>query len=262
MTQQKHCFRLADAVGTTITDRPPHKTVRARLCIRLPPRMSGAKAFQRIRMQDSRERNPMIEDLCELIPTQRATLAAATQRRSPQTREALPENPHTIQISGNRMVLGIPHHNLLEPSTGGRHRLMPPVSQLRLNRTQLRHHPLFRRFAPDDEGSIAPALPAVMRKAQEREGFRFSLATLLPVLGGKAPQLDQPRLFRIPFQTELCQPLLESFPEAFGLCPAFEADNQIIGIPHDDHIAACLLLAPSFYPQIEDIMQVDVGNQR
>src|SRR5919205_1188229 len=71
-TDRQRSFRLAVAVGTTITDRPPHKAVRAPLCIRLPPRMTGAKALQRIRMQDSRERNPMVEDRCELIPTQRA----------------------------------------------------------------------------------------------------------------------------------------------------------------------------------------------
>src|SRR3954452_6816518 len=101
---------------------------------------------------------------------------------------------------------------------------MPPVSQLRLDGFELGDHPLFRRFAPHDERFLAPALAAVMREAQERESLRFSLTTLLPVLGGKAPKLDQPRLFRIDFQTELCQPLLESFPEAFGLCPAFDAD--------------------------------------
>src|SRR3954454_7943630 len=40
---------LIDAVGTTIDDRPPHRTVRARLRIRLPPRMSSEEAFHWIR---------------------------------------------------------------------------------------------------------------------------------------------------------------------------------------------------------------------
>jgi hypothetical protein len=138
---------------------------------------------------------------------------------------------------------------------------MPPVSQLRLDGFELGDHPLFRRFAPHDERSIAPALAAVMREAQERESLRFSLTTLLPVLGGKAPQLDQPRLFRIDFQTELRQALLKCFPEALGIRPVFEADHQIVSITNDNDVAACYLLAPDFYPPIEDIMQVDVGNQ-
>jgi len=33
-----------DAVGTIIAARPPHRTVRARLRIRLPPWMSGGEA--------------------------------------------------------------------------------------------------------------------------------------------------------------------------------------------------------------------------
>ena len=43
-------FELAVAVGTIIADRPPHRSVRARLRIRLPPRMAGVKALHRIRM--------------------------------------------------------------------------------------------------------------------------------------------------------------------------------------------------------------------
>jgi hypothetical protein len=43
-----------DAVGTIIADRPPHRTVRARLRIRLPPWMSGGEAYRWIRMQNAR----------------------------------------------------------------------------------------------------------------------------------------------------------------------------------------------------------------
>ena len=41
------------AVGTTIADRPPHRSVRARLRTRLLPRMSGGEACIRIRMQNA-----------------------------------------------------------------------------------------------------------------------------------------------------------------------------------------------------------------
>ena len=52
-----------------------------------------------------------------------------------------------------------------------------------------------------------------MREAQEREAPRLSLATLLPVLSGEPPKLDQPRLIRMEFQTELGQTLLKLSPE-------------------------------------------------
>jgi hypothetical protein len=56
-----------------------------------------------------------------------------------------------------------------------------PAAQLCLKGMQLCHHSLLRRFPPDDERTIAPLLPAVMREAQEREGFRLSLAAPSPV---------------------------------------------------------------------------------
>jgi hypothetical protein len=57
--------RLPVAVGTIITDRPPHRSVRALLRIRLPPRMAGVKALHRIRMKNARDRNPSLREPAE-----------------------------------------------------------------------------------------------------------------------------------------------------------------------------------------------------
>src|ERR1039457_3481293 len=84
-----------------------------------------------------------------------------------------------------------------QPLPHRRYRLVHPATQLCLYRTQLSHHPLLCRFPPDDEGPTAPALPTVMREAQEREGLGFSLPTLLPVSSGEPPELNQPRLLRM-----------------------------------------------------------------
>ena len=48
------------AVGTTITDRPPHRSVRARLRIRLLRRMSGVEACIGIGVQNAGWRNPPV----------------------------------------------------------------------------------------------------------------------------------------------------------------------------------------------------------
>jgi hypothetical protein len=44
---------LVVAVGTTIADRPPHRSVRARLRIRLLLRMSGEEPLTGMGMQDA-----------------------------------------------------------------------------------------------------------------------------------------------------------------------------------------------------------------
>jgi hypothetical protein len=64
------------AVGTTITGRPPHRSVRARLRIRLLPRMNGVKALVGIGMQNTGLRNPPIQQWVETIPSHLRALAA------------------------------------------------------------------------------------------------------------------------------------------------------------------------------------------
>jgi hypothetical protein len=83
------------------------------------------------------------------------------------------------------MVTVIAVHNLLEPSTDVDNRLVRAAAQFCFNCVQLCHHAFLRRFPPDDERPIAPALPAVVRKAQERKGLR------LPLLGGSCIPFGQ-----------------------------------------------------------------------
>ena len=67
---------LTVAVGTTIAGRPPHRSVRARLRIRLLLRMNGVEALVRIRMQNMRVRNPPVQQWVETIPSHLRALTA------------------------------------------------------------------------------------------------------------------------------------------------------------------------------------------
>ena len=90
--------------------------------------------------------------------------------------------------------------------------------------------------------------------SKEREGFRLSLPALLPVSFGILPELNQPRLVRVQFQAELRQPLSELNEKTFGFCPAFEAHHKIVSVADDNYFAHRHFLAPSFYPQIENVV--------
>jgi hypothetical protein len=68
--------RITVAVGTTIADRPPHRSVQARLRIRLLSWMSGGKAGIRIRMQNTGLRNPPAQERDETIPSHLGALTA------------------------------------------------------------------------------------------------------------------------------------------------------------------------------------------
>ena len=71
------------AVGTTITDRPPHRSVRARLRIRLLRRMIGVEACIGIGVQNAGRRNPPIQDWGKTVPTHLCALTAADQNTLP-----------------------------------------------------------------------------------------------------------------------------------------------------------------------------------
>src|SRR5271170_7271378 len=71
------------AVGTTITDRPPHRSVRARLRIRLLRRMSGVEACIGIGVQNAGWRNPPVQDWGETFPPHLCALTPADQNTLP-----------------------------------------------------------------------------------------------------------------------------------------------------------------------------------
>src|ERR1017187_3241778 len=101
------------AVGTTIADRPPHRTVRARLRIRLPPWMSGVKTCRRIRVQSPGYPNPAVQNRVKPIPGCPALLTAAEQNKPPQPSQPVHEDPQVIKIARDSMVLVVTQGHLL-----------------------------------------------------------------------------------------------------------------------------------------------------
>src|SRR6266849_5983461 len=82
-TEKSALLRLTVAVGTTIADRPPHRSVRARLRIRLLGRMSGVEASVGVGVQDAGWRNPPVQDWGEAFPTHLRALTTADQNTLP-----------------------------------------------------------------------------------------------------------------------------------------------------------------------------------
>src|SRR5262245_56111320 len=159
--------------------------------------MNCEETLRGIGMQDTGYWNPAVKDRCRSIPRQRPLLAAATENPVPQSTQTPTKDTELIQISRDRVVSVVTDDNLLDPCTDLGNRFVHPVTQLRINCTQLRDHPLPHRLPSNDERAVAPPLPAVVREAQEGERFGFSLSTLLSILDCEPPELDQPCLVRM-----------------------------------------------------------------
>lgn len=90
----------------------------------------------------------------------------------------------------------------------------------------------------------------------------FALPAALPPLDRIAAELQQPGFVPMQFERELLEPRSHLLPEAarFGL--VLEAHDQIVGVAHDDHVALGFAPPPLLRPKVEDVVQVDVGQQR
>ena len=100
------------------------------------------------------------------------------------------------------------------------------------------------------------------REAQEVEGLRFAEPALCAPDRRKAAELDQAGLLRMQRQRKLLQPRAHRVPEAPGVGFVLEADHDVIRISHDDHVARGLAPSPALGPEVEHVVQVDVGEQR
>src|SRR5262249_16205466 len=99
-------------------------------------------------------------------------------------------------------------------------------------------------------------------EAQEVEGLRSAEPAPLAAFRRKASELDDPGLLGMKRQRKFPQPLTHLVQEASGVTLVREPDDEIVGIAHDDHVAGGLAPSPAHGPEVEGIVQVDVGKQR
>src|ERR1700722_9195520 len=63
-------------------------------------------------------------------------------------------------------------------------------------------------------------------------------------------------------QSKLLKPRAHCFEKPICIGLALKTDDQVIGITHDDHVPGGLVPSPAFGPQIQNVVQVDIGQQR
>ena len=97
---------------------------------------------------------------------------------------------------------------------------------------------------------------------QEGERLRLTQPPRPTTFGRIVSELDQPRLVRVKLQTELGEPVAKRGKEPVGVVTMVKPDGEIISETHDNDIAARLVASPPIDPQVEDVVQVHVGEQR
>src|SRR3984957_11859314 len=101
-----------------------------------------------------------------------------------------------------------------------------------------------------------------MREAKEVEGLPLAFSSSFPVLFGIPPELDPARLIRVQFQSELPQPFSQLLAKTVCVSSPLEAEDDVIRIAEDDYLTSGALLAPDVHPEIEHIVEIDIGKER
>src|SRR5262249_3431475 len=107
-----------------------------------------------------------------------------------------------------------------------------------------------------------PSFTAAVRKAQEVERFRFAVATLSSILFRKAAKLDNARFVGVQLKTEPREALAQFCQKPLGFMAMLESGNKVIRETHEDYFPARLLLSPALNPKVENIVEIDVRQQR
>src|SRR5260370_2030351 len=173
----------------------------------------------------------------------------------------MPEGREAPAIGRARVVGEVASHALPQPFPLLWNQLMHPTPSLRLHVPQLSPH------------AVASGLPLKLEvaaarsttdegEAQEREGFRLSKPAQFAIVRSKAAELNQASLVRVERQCKFPKPVIHRIKEATCVALMLKADHQIVGISHDDHVAPGLLPSPVLSPNVQALMQVDIGQAR
>src|SRR6202011_52781 len=229
--------------------------------IRLLPWVFDGKADARPGMKDARLWEPVVGHLAHPLPGQRMLLAAAPQRPPPKPDDMITEGAKRPRVGRHGVVGIVAGDDRLQPSPLLGEGLLHALAQFVLDLPQLRTSAVPPTFAAD----LEPALPgpsADVGKAKEVERFRFAEPELGTLRRCEAAERDQPGLLRMQRQRKLRQPLAHHVEKASAVGLVLEADHDVVRITHDHHVASSLAPSPARRPEIEDVVQVDVGQKR
>jgi len=101
-----------------------------------------------------------------------------------------------------------------------------------------------------------------VREAEKVKRLRFPLAPSLTSFDRKAAKLDEPGLLGVQFQVESMKPLPKLNPKSLSLVLMLKADDEVIAVADDDDIPARVTTPPLLSPEVKDVVEVDVREQR
>ena len=107
-----------------------------------------------------------------------------------------------------------------------------------------------------------PGRRAAVRETQEVEALGLPLAARPSIRRRVAAEFEESRFVGVQGQTEPREAFAQLGEKLLGVVSMLEAHDEVIGKADDDHVAVRLPLPPSLGPEVEDVVQVDIRQQR
>jgi hypothetical protein len=125
---EHQCSTPEIAVGTRITPRPPHRSVRAQLRHTAPTLGGDGKAYVRPWVKDLGLQEKVIGQLCDPLPCEVVLLTAAPQRAQPEARDMVAKGAECREVSRHGVVGKVAPYDLRQstPLFGDRLVHSPP----------------------------------------------------------------------------------------------------------------------------------------
>jgi len=212
-------------------------------------------------MKDSRLREPGCSNLRHPLPCHVVLLAAPSKRAPPEVRDVIAEGSECPGICGHRVVGEVSRDHTPQPPALGRYGIAHAGTQLRFDFLKCCSHTVAPSLTLKLEGST-PGLATDEDKAQESKGFRLAHTKPLSSRRRKAAKLQQPGLAPVKLKRKLLEPLSHRVPESPRISFVLKADHDVIGVAHGDDIAGGFTSLPLRGPEVEEVVKVDVCQQR
>src|SRR3954452_1544681 len=225
-------------------------------------RVSDGEASLRPRVQDAGSGQELVGDAGDAAPGHAVLLAAPPQRRQPGPHHPVPERRQPAHAARDGEVGEPAAYHPPEPAADGGDPVVHPPSERLPDRPEPSPHPSADGLAPEDEAGAVPSGPAKVGEPEEVERLRPAEAASPAGRDRTLAELDQRRLLRVQSEPEPGQPLPEVGEEPLRVPPVLEADDPVVGVAHDDHVAGRVASPPPRDPEVGGVVEEDVGEQR
>ena len=209
-----------------------------------------------------RSGKPSVDQAPHPAPANPAILAAARKRPVPEPAYLMTEQIQRRAVHGHSVIADMSTYNRSQPFACVLNGRVHSLAQFGFHGVQLHLQPFTNPLPYYRRVSVAPLFPADMRDAEKVERLRLSFSAPLPVSSRERPELQEPRFVGMQFQAERLKLLGGFSQKPPGIRFTLKSNHGVVRVPHDDDIAMCVFSTPRLDPEIEDVMEVNIRQQR